>query len=125
MSLIVHNLILSCETLANQALKLNHSYLSLLKLYREFSFTLEVLQELEKSGESPLKVLQAMFKEQTNLQSKFKDLVEIIAQTQAQLSNAPETEKLQAIAHDCRLMQDFIESIDIKELQQMFIQLSY
>lgn len=123
MDLTVKNLVLSYETLANQAVNINQSYLSLLKLYDELNFAPDLLQELEKAGNSPLTVIEAMQRDEQAIVEKFTHLASFIANAQVHFTSNPEAEQLKAVAHDCQVMQDFISSIDLGNLQQMFVQL--
>jgi len=125
LDLTVKKLVLSYETLANQAVKLNQSYLNLLKLYDELNIASDLLSELEQSGNSPLIVIKAMQRDQLVIRDKFVHLSRLITDAQLHFSSNPEAEQLNAITHDCQVMQDFINSIDLKDLQQMFIQLSH
>lgn len=124
MDFTVKNLVLSYETLADKAIKLNRSYLSLLKIYEEINLTPDLLSELEKAGSSPFKVISSMQQDQQTLQEKFTDLAKLIADAQLHFTSNPEAEQLTAIAHDCQVMKDFISSIDMADLQQMFVELS-
>ncbi|MEM6753301.1 MAG: hypothetical protein AAF630_10055 [Cyanobacteria bacterium P01_C01_bin.38] len=123
MDLKVKNLVHSYETLADQATKLNTSYLNLLKIYDELNLAPDFLSQLEASNNSPLKLIQSMQRDKEAMLDKFTDLAKLISQTQVSFTNNPEAEQLRAIAHDCQVMQKFISSIDLKDLQQMFVQL--
>ncbi len=123
MDLTVKNLVLTYETLANQAVKLNQSYLSLLKLYDDLNLASDLLKELEKGGNSPLTVIEAMQRDEQAIVEKFTHLASLIANAQQHFTSNPEAEQLKAIAHDCQVMQDFISSIGLQDLQQMFVQL--
>jgi len=125
LDLTVKKLVLSYESLANQAVKLNQSYLSLLKLYDELNIASDLLSDLEQSGNSPLTVIKAMQRDQIVIRDKFMNLSKLIADAQLHFTSNPEAKQLNVIAHDCQVMQDFINTIDLKDLQQMFIQLSH
>lgn len=124
MDLTVKNLVLSYEILANQATKLNQSYLSLLKIYDELNFApAEFLLELKASKNSPLKVIESMQSDKEAILDKFTDLAKLVSKAQASFTSNPEAEQLKVIAHDCQVMKEFVISIDLKDLQQMFVQL--
>ena len=123
MDIAVKNLVLSYETLANQAIKFNHAYLQLLKIYEELIFSPDWFSELEKSGNSPLKTVYSMQQEQKIIVSKFQDLSKLIAKAQLHFTINPEAETLKNIAHDCQIMIDFVHSIDLADLQDMFIEI--
>jgi hypothetical protein len=117
-------LTLNYETLAKRGIELNKSYLSLLKVYDEINFATGLLKELEKSDASPFKVIAAMKRDRQHLLTQFTELSEHIAKTLPQFTNNPELEELNAIAHDRQIMQDFITSIDLEDLNQMFVKIS-
>ena len=120
----VKTLTLNYETLANRGVKLNQSYLELLKIYDEINFTPGLLKELEASGVSPFKVIVAMERDRQTLLTQFTELQESIAKTLPQFTSNPELEELNSIAHDCQIMEDFITSIDLQDLNKMFVKLS-
>jgi predicted DNA binding protein len=117
-------LTLNYETLAKRGIELNKSYLSLLKVYDEINFATGLLKELEKSDASPFKVIAAMERDRQHLLTKFTELSESIAKTRSQFTSNPELEELDSIAHDRQIMQDFITSIDLEDLNQMFVKIS-
>ena len=120
----VKTLTLNYETLANRGVELNQSYLDLLKIYDEINFAPGLLKELEASGVSPFKVIVAMERDRETLLTKFTELQELIAKTLPQFTSNPELEELNAIDHDQQIMQDFITSIDLQDLNQMFVKIS-
>jgi hypothetical protein len=120
----VKTLILNYETLANRGIELNQAYLSLLKVYDEINFAPGLLTELEKSDASPFKVIAVMERDRQHLLTQFTELSESIAKTIPQFTSNPELEELDSIAHDRQIMQDFITSIDLEDLNQMFIKIS-
>jgi len=124
LDLIVKNLVLSYETLANQSVKLNQSYLSLLNVYEELILTPGWFTEMDKAGSSPLKVVDSMRQDQLILEEKFTNLIGLIANAQKHFVSGLEAKELSAIAHDCLVMQQFIKNIELNQLQQMFAQLS-
>lgn len=124
MDTTVKTLTLNYETLAKRGIELNKSYLSLLKVYDEINFAPGLLTELEKSDASPFKVIAAMERDRQHLLTQFTELSESIAKTRSQFTSNPELEELNAIAHDCQIVQDFIASIDLEDLNQMFIKIS-
>jgi hypothetical protein len=121
---IVKTLTLDYEILAQRGIELNQSYLDLLKVYDEINFTPGLLKELEKSDASPFKVIAAMKRDRQHLLTQFTELSESVAKTLPQFTSNPELEELNAIAHDRQIMQDFIASIDLEDLNQMFLKLS-
>ena len=123
MDIAVKNLVLSYETLANQAIKFNHAYLQLLKIYEELILAPDWFAELEKSGSSPFKTIASMQQEQKIIVCKFQDLSKFIAKAQLHFIINPEAEQLKNIAHDCQIMIDFVNSIDLADLQDMFVKI--
>ena len=120
----VKTLTLNYETLANQGVKLNQSYLDLLKIYDEINFAPGLLKELEASGVSPFKVIAAMERDRQNLIAQFSELQESIAKILPQFTSNLDIEELNSIVHDCQIMQDFVTSLDIQDLNQMFVKIS-
>jgi hypothetical protein len=120
----VKTLTLDYKILAKRGVKLNQSYLSLLKVYDEINFAPGLLKELEKSNASPFKVIAAMERDRQHLLTQFTELSESIAKIISQFTSNPELEELNAIAHDRQIMQDFIASIDLEDLNQMFVKIS-
>ena len=125
MDLAVKNLVLTYEVLANKAVKLNSSYLSLLKVYEQLNLEpLSLLLELEKKGNSPKQVISSLQRDQQRIIDEFTQLAGLINNAQLDFTNNPEAEQLSAIAHDCQIMKEFISSIDLDDLQKMFNKLS-
>ncbi len=124
MDTTIKALTLNYETLANRGIELNQAHLSLLKVYDEINFAPGLLKELEKSDASPFKVIAAMERDRQHLLTQFTELSESIAKTIPQFTSNPELEELNSIAHDRQIMQDFITSIDLEDLNQMFIKIS-
>jgi hypothetical protein len=120
----VKTLTLNYEILAKRGIELNQSYLSLLKVYDEINFAPGLLKELEKSDASPFKVIAAMERDRQHLLAKLNELAESTSKNLPQFTSNPELEELNAIAHDRQIMQDFIASIDLEELNQMFVKVS-
>lgn len=120
----VENLGLDYDKLTNQALKLNQSYLDLLKLFDEVNLVPALLVELEKEGNSPLKVVDTMSSSQQALSKKFTDLLELITNTQSRFSSEPEVTELKAISHNCQVMQNFLGSMAMNDVKEMFVKLS-
>ena len=67
------------------------------------------LIELEKTGNSPVKVVEAMQRDKQLLADKFSDLAGLIAKAKSHFTTEPEASQLSAIAHDCQVMQNFIK----------------
>jgi hypothetical protein len=124
LDLTVKNLVLSYETLANQSVKLNQSYLSLLNVYEELILTPGLFAEMDKVGSSPLKVVDSMRQDKLILEAKFTNLIGLIANAQKHFVRDPEAKELSSIAHDCQVMWQFVKNIELNQLQQMFAQLS-
>ncbi len=120
MELTVKNLLLSYETLADQSVKLNQSYLSLLKVYEELIFAPGLLTELEQAGCSPLKVIESLRLEKDTIKQKFTQLHQLITNAQKYFVINPEAKELTEMARDCLVMQQFINKIDLNQLQEMF-----
>ncbi|MEA5623340.1 hypothetical protein [Nostoc sp. UHCC 0251] len=125
MDITVKKFVLRYETLANKAIKLNQSYLCLLNIYQELNFAPDLVSELDKSGNSPSKVIISMQKDQKVIQNNFTHLAGLIAKFQSYFTTNAEVEQLKAIAHDCQIMSNFIQSINLADLQQMFIKINY
>ncbi|MEH2110400.1 hypothetical protein [Nostoc sp.] len=124
MDITVKKFVLRYETLANKAIKLNQSYLSLLKIYQELNFAPDLVSELDKTGNSLSKVIVSMQKDQKIIQNNFTHLAGLIVKFQSYFPTNPEAEQLKAIAHDCQVMTNFIQSINLADLQKMFIKIS-
>jgi len=123
LNIAVKNLVLSYETLANQAVKFNQAYLQLLKIYEELILAPDWFAELEESGVSPFSAITSMQTEQQVIISKFQELSQLIAKSQLHFLNNPEAEALGNIAKDSQLMIDFVNTIDLADLQDMFIKI--
>ncbi|WP_088241387.1 hypothetical protein [Calothrix rhizosoleniae] len=121
MDITIKNLAVSYEALANQAINFNRSYLQLLKMYEELILAPDWFDELEKSGNSLLKTIASMQQEQKNIVSKFQDLSKLITKAKLNFTNNPEAEELQNINNDCQVMIDFVKTIDLLDLQNMFM----
>ena len=65
-----------------------------------------------------------MERDRQTLLTQFNELQESIAKTIPQFNSNREVEELNSIAHDIRIIQDFITSIDLQELNQMFVKIS-
>jgi hypothetical protein len=124
LNITVKTLALNYESLAQRGIELNNSYLSLLKIYDEINFVPELLTELAKSGESPFKVITAMELDRQKLLTQLTNLGEAIERTTPHFTSNPELAELSSIAHDSKLIQDFVTGIDLHELNQMFINLN-
>ena len=124
MDTAVKTLTLDYKILAKRSIKLNQSYLDLLKVYDEINFAPGLLKELETSGTSPFKVIMAMERDLQNLLTQFTELQESIAKTIPQFTSNSELEELKSIAHDLQIIKDFITSIDLQDLNQMFVNTS-
>jgi hypothetical protein len=120
----VKTLTLNYEILANLGIELNKSYLRLLKVYDEINFAPGLLKELEESDASPFKVIAAMKRDRQHLLAQFTELSESVAKTIPQFTGNPELEELNSIAHDRQILQNFITSIDLEDLNQMFVKIS-
>lgn len=121
----VGKLVEDYKTLAKEAVKLNNDYLKLLDVYKELIFVPELLGELEKSGESPIKVVAKMQKAQEAVISGFDRLLQAIADLQPNFSSDdPEAKELKNTDQDCSKMKDFVTTIDMTGLQNMFAGIS-
>ena len=120
----VENLGLDYDGLAEQALKLNQSYLDLLKLFQEVNLVPALLEALKKEDSSPLKPLDAMNLSKEELSKKFVELGKSVSEAQSRFTRDPEVEELKAISYNCQVMQKFTDDIDLHQLRQMFIELS-
>jgi hypothetical protein len=118
--LIIKNLLLDYELLAERAVRLNHSYLELLKVYQELNLAPDYLKELEGSGNSPQTVIEKMAGDRQNLQNEFAQLTRSLNNIQTDRLKQQETEEMQAVLHDCQIMQDFVDSIDLEALKEIF-----
>ena len=123
MDTAVKVLTLDYKILAKRSIKLNQSYLDLLKIHDEINFAPGLLKELEKSA-SPFKIIAAMERDRQTLLTQFTKLQESIAKALSQFTSNPEVEELNSIDHDFKIMQDFIISIDLQDLNQMFVKIS-
>ena len=124
MDTAVKTLTLDYKILAKRSIKLNQSYLDLLKVYDEINFAPGLLKELEQSGASPFKVIASMERDRQTLLTQFAELQKSIARILPNFTSNPEVEELNSIDHDFKIMQDFIISIDLQDLNQMFVKIS-
>lgn len=124
MNITVKKLTLQYEILAQRAVELNESYLSLLKIYDDINLMPELLPELEASGSSPRQVIAKMERDRQVLLQQFTQLSDMATDTMSHFANDPESTELQAISHDRQVMDKFITSLDLPWLDQMFSKLS-
>jgi hypothetical protein len=125
LDITVKKLTLNYEILAQRAVKLNESYLSLLEIYDEINMLPELLPDLEASGTSPRQVLAKMEHDRQTILEKFTELSELVTETSLHFTDVPESTELQAIAHDQQVMKNFVTSLDLQGLDQMFSKLSH
>ncbi len=125
MNITVKKLTLDYEILAQRAVTFNESYLSLLKIYDEINMIPELLPDLVASGSSPRQVIAKMEHDRQTILEKFTELSELVTKTSTHFTKAPESTELQAIAHDQQVMKDFVASLDLQGLDQMFSKLSH
>jgi hypothetical protein len=124
LDIAVQKIVQNYEILANKAIDLNQSYLDMLKLYEGFSLGPDFATELEKKAPSPLTIIQQMAQDQQLLKQKFEDLGTIVHKAKPLFPQDPEAEALGNIANDCEVMVDFVSTIDLEDLKQMFKSLS-
>jgi hypothetical protein len=125
LNVAIRRITLAYERLARKAVELNESYLDLLKIYDEINDFPDLLPALAESGSSPFKVIAAMERDRQTLLDRFDSLATQISQAIPNFFNDPETAELQSIDHDRKVMRDFIESLDLKSLEQMFSKLNH
>ena len=123
MNIVVENLALDYEQLAKKVLSINQSYLKLLSLYKELSLSGDLLRELHKSGNPTLQVIESMKKDKQKLDNDLNILSQDISQNLTNAQGNDEIQRLQDIIHDCKVMQKFLNDINIQDLQMMFAQL--
>jgi hypothetical protein len=120
----VKNMTIAYNKLAQKAVRLNKSYLDLLKVYDEINDLPGLLSALTEAGTSPLKVIAAMKRDRQTLLENFDQLALYVTQAKPQFPQEPEASELQAILHDRQVMADFINSINLPALEQMFSDLN-
>jgi hypothetical protein len=110
------------EILARQGIKLNKSYLEILKICNELSFISDISVE-EK--DAIFKVIDSM---QDDRNKTIEKLLELYKYIQTKVVDVPDriiVDRFQLIAQDCLTISSFVESIDLLELQQNFKNLIY
>ena len=121
MNLVLENAIVDYENLAKQGLKLNKSYLWMLNTYNDLNLAPDISTEFK---ESVFKLIEALQSEQDKLLNDLSQLskeIALLTQTGTELELDL---KLANINHDLPIMSDFVSSIDIIELRNMFINLT-
>jgi hypothetical protein len=117
----LRDIVTDYEILAKQGLKLNHSYLEMLDTYNELNLAPDILSKVQ---DSILQVIDSMQRDQEILIDKLSSLNQLIEHISKELSDRTNLEQLQKISHDIPIMIDFIKSIDLVDLRQMFINLT-
>jgi hypothetical protein len=125
LDITVKKLTLNYEILAQRAVTLNESYLSLLGIYDEVNMVPELLSDLEASGTSPRQVLAKMERDRQTILEQFTELSELVTTTSLHFTEEPESTELQALIHDQQVMKNFVTSLDLQSLDQMFSKLSH
>jgi hypothetical protein len=116
----LRDIVTDYEILARQGLKLNQSYLEMLDTYNELNLAPDILSKVQ---DSILQVIDSMQSDREILIDKLSSLNQPIEHTSTLLSDRGDLEQLQKIGHDIPIMIDFIRSIDLVDLRQMFINL--
>jgi hypothetical protein len=116
----LRDIVTDYEILARQGLKLNQSYLEMLDTYNELNLAPDILSKVQ---DSILQVIDSMQSDREILIDKLSSLNQPIKHTSTLLSDRGDLEQLQKIGHDIPIMIDFIRSIDLVDLRQMFINL--
>lgn len=108
------------EILARQGLKLNQSYLEMLNTYNELNLAPDILIKVQ---DSIFQVISSMQKDRDTIIEKLSNLNKSIKKNTIGVTDKSVVEKLQSIARDCQTIGDFVRSIDLVDLRQMFINL--
>lgn len=116
----LRDIVTDYEILAKQGLKLNKSYLEMLDTYNELNLAPDFLSKVQ---DSIFQVIDSMQCDREILIEKLSSLNQPIEHTSKLLSDRADLEQLQKISHDIPIMIDFIKSIDLIDLRQMFINL--
>jgi ABC-type phosphate transport system auxiliary subunit len=117
----LRDIVTDYEILAKQGLKLNKSYLEMIDTYNELNLAPDLLSKVQ---DSIFQVIDSMQRDREILIDKLSSLNQPIEHTSKSLIDRADLEQLQKISHDIPIMIDFIKSIDIVDLQQMFINLT-
>ncbi len=117
----LRDIVTDYEILAKQGLKLNKSYLEMLDTYNELNLAPDILSQVQ---DSIFQVIDSMKRDRQILIDKLSSLNQSVEHTSKLLSDRVDVEKLQKISHDIPIMINFIKSIDLVDLRQMFINLT-
>jgi hypothetical protein len=109
------------EILARQGLKLNQSYLEMLNTYNELNLAPDILIKVQ---DSIFQVISSMQTDRDIIIEKLSNLNKLIKENTIGLTDKSVVEKLQSIARDCQTIGDFVQSIDLVDLRQIFINLT-
>jgi hypothetical protein len=120
MNLVFENAIVDYENLAKQGLKLNKSYLWMLNTYNDLNLAPDISTEFKESVFQLIDAIQSEQDKILNDLSQLSKQIELITQTVTELEL---DRKLANITQDLPIMSDFVSSIDIIELRNMFINL--
>jgi hypothetical protein len=116
----LRDIVTDYEILSKQGLKLNQSYLEMLNTYNELNLAPDFLSKVQ---DSIFQVIDSMQRDQEILINKLSSLNQAIEHTSKSLSDQSSLDQLQEVSHDIPIMIDFIKSIDLVDLRQMFINL--
>lgn len=108
------------EILARQGLKLNQSYLEMLNTYNELNLAPDIFIKVQSSI---FQVISSMQKDRGKIIEKLSNLNKSIQEIEIELTDKAAIAKFQSIADDCQTIGDFVRSIDLVDLQQMFVNL--
>jgi hypothetical protein len=117
----LRDLVTDYEMFAKQGLKLNQSYLEMINTYNDLNLAPDSLVKVQ---DSIFKVIESMQRDQKLLIGKLSRLTESIEPVFNSLSEQTELKKLEDIRHDIPIIIDFISSIDLIDLRQIFVDLT-
>jgi hypothetical protein len=117
----LRDLVTDYEILAKQGLKLNQSYLEMLNTYNELNLAPDLLSQVQ---DSILKVIDSMQRDRELTIEKLASLNGSIEHISKSLTARSDLGQFQKISHDLPIMIDFIKTIDLVDLRQMFIKLT-
>jgi transcriptional accessory protein Tex/SPT6 len=116
----LRDIVTDYEILSKQGLKLNQSYLEMLNTYNELNLAPDFLSKVQNAI---FQVIDSMQRDREILIDNLSSLNQLIEHTSKSLSDRSDLDQLQKISHDIPIMINFIKSIDLVDLRQMFINL--
>jgi hypothetical protein len=114
------DLVTDYEMFAKQGIRLNQSYLEMINTYNELSLAPDLLVKVQ---DSIFKAIESMQRDQKLLVGKLSSLIGSMEPVLNSLNEQTDIKQLEDIRHDIPIMIDFISSIDLVDLRQIFVDL--